>query len=361
MTPLHVHRYGPAGPLRLLALHGLTGHGKRWESLATRHLSEIAVAAPDLIGHGRSTWAAPWTIDANVAALAELLEQQADGPVVVVAHSFGCAVALHLAAAHPDRVAALVLLDPAIGLDGGWMQEIADAMLASPDYTDAAEARAAKANGSWAEVDPAVLDAELDEHLVVLPGGRYSWRLSLPAMMSYWSELAREIILPPKGIGTTLVQAAWTSPSYVNDRLDRRPERAAGGRFSAVDVRMRSHGGRDQTCRGRRTDPRADELTVAPVTDEQVERVRALVASIPPGRVSTYGDIAAAAGLSSPRIVGWIMRTDSSDLPWHRVITASGRPARHLTTRQLELLRAEGVLALDGRVALDEVRYEFPT
>ena len=41
-------------------------------------------------------------------------------------------------------------------------------------------------------------------------------------------------------------------------------------------------------------------------------------------KVATYGDIASAAGLSSPRIVGWIMRTDSSDLPWHRVITASG-------------------------------------
>ena len=94
-----------------------------------------------------------------------------------------------------------------------------------------------------------------------------------------------------------------------------------------------------------------EALTMAPVTDEQVERVRALVAAIPSGRVVTYGDIAAVAGLSSPRIVGWIMRTDSSDLPWHRVITASGRPARHLTTRQLELLRAEGVLAVDGRIA----------
>ena len=98
---------------------------------------------------------------------------------------------------------------------------------------------------------------------------------------------------------------------------------------------------------------------MAPVTDEQVERVRALVASIPAGRVATYGDIAAAAELPSPRIVGWIMRVDSSDLPWHRVITASGRPARHLTTRQLELLRAEGVLAIDGRVALADIRHEF--
>ena len=76
------------------------------------------------------------------------------------------------------------------------------------------------------------------------------------------------------------------------------------------------------------------------VTDEQVETVRGLVASIPAGRVSTYGDIADAAGLSSPR-------------------RASGRPAPHLSTRQLELLRAEGVLADDGRVNLAEVRYEF--
>ncbi|MGH3556695.1 MAG: MGMT family protein [Mycobacterium sp.] len=98
---------------------------------------------------------------------------------------------------------------------------------------------------------------------------------------------------------------------------------------------------------------------MAPVTEDQVERVRALVASIPAGRVATYGDIAAAAGLSSPRIVGWIMRTDSSNLPWHRVITASGRPARQLATRQLELLRAEGVLAVEGRVNLREIRHEF--
>jgi lipase len=219
VTRLHVHHYGPPDPVRLLALHGLTGHGKRWQPLATGHLAEIAVAAPDLIGHGRSSWAAPWSIDANVAALAALLEHHAEGPVVVVGHSFGGGIALHLAAAHPDRVAALVLLDPAIGLDGAWTSEIAAAMLASPDYPDTAEARADKVNGSWADVDPAVLDAELDEHLVALPNGRYGWRVSLPAMMSYWSELAREFVLPPSGIGTTLVRPTRTSPPYVTDRL----------------------------------------------------------------------------------------------------------------------------------------------
>ena len=95
------------------------------------------------------------------------------------------------------------------------------------------------------------------------------------------------------------------------------------------------------------------------IGDDDVERVRTLVAQIPAGRVATYGDIATAAGLSSPRIVGWIMRTDSGDLPWHRVIRASGRPADHLTTRQLELLRAEGVLSVDGKIALRDVRHSF--
>jgi lipase len=88
--------------MRVLAIHGLTGHGKRWQTLATRHLPEITLAAPDLLGHGRSSWAAPWTFDANVTALAELAQEAADGPVLVVGHSFGGAVALHLAATRPD-------------------------------------------------------------------------------------------------------------------------------------------------------------------------------------------------------------------------------------------------------------------
>ena len=95
------------------------------------------------------------------------------------------------------------------------------------------------------------------------------------------------------------------------------------------------------------------------ITDAQVERVRALIAAIPPGRVVTYGDIACAAELSSPRIVAWIMRTDSHDLPWHRVITASGRPAPHLADEQLARLRAEGVIASDGRVPLAQIRHAF--
>ncbi len=232
---LHLHRYGPPGPVQVLAIHGLTGHGRRWRTLSTVHLPEIAVAAPDLLGHGRSSWAAPWTIDANVAALASLLEDQAHGPVLVVGHSFGGAIALHLAAACPDLVSGLVLLDPAVGLDGQWMREIAEAMLASPDYTDRDEARTEKLTGSWSDVSPAELDDDLDEHLLALPGGRYGWRISVPAMMSYWSELARDIVLPRRGTPTTLVRAEWTSPPYVSTELIDGLSARLGSDFTLVD------------------------------------------------------------------------------------------------------------------------------
>lgn len=227
---LHVHRYGPTRPPQILAIHGLTGHGQRWQTVATQHLPEFSVAAPDLIGHGRSSWAAPWTLDANIAALADLVADA--GPVVVVGHSFGGAVALNLAAARPDLVAALVLLDPAVALDGRWMRDVADDMFASPDYTDREEARAEKVSGSWGEVDAGELERELDEHLIDLPNGRAGWRISIPAMLSYWSELARPITLPPSGTPTTLVRAARTNPPYATDELISSLEAHLGSDFT---------------------------------------------------------------------------------------------------------------------------------
>ena len=104
---LNVHRFGPEQPAQILAVHGLTGHGLRWRTLATEHLPGFSILAPDLLGHGRSSWEAPWTLESNVAALAELLAGQTSRPVVVVGHSFGCAVALRLAVARPDLVASL--------------------------------------------------------------------------------------------------------------------------------------------------------------------------------------------------------------------------------------------------------------
>lgn len=63
------------------------------------------------------------------------------------------------------------------------------------------------------------LDRELDEHLVDQADGRVGWRISIPAMLSYWSELTRPVPVPRDGTPTTLVRAARTDPPYAGAEL----------------------------------------------------------------------------------------------------------------------------------------------
>ena len=77
------------------------------------------------------------------------------------------------------------------------------------------------------------------------------------------------------------------------------------------------------------------------------ERVYAIVAQIPRGRVMTYGQIAALAGSAqASRVVGGIAHFGPPDLPWQRVVNKKGGLAagyyggRHGQKRDLE---AEGV------------------
>jgi len=58
------------------------------------------------------------------------------------------------------------------------------------------------------------------------------------------------------------------------------------------------------------------------------ERIWQVVSSIPPGKVTSYGRVAALAGLPrAARLVGRVLSQlpKDSKLPWHRVINASGR------------------------------------
>lgn len=89
------------------------------------------------------------------------------------------------------------------------------------------------------------------------------------------------------------------------------------------------------------------------------DRVEALVAQIPEGRVMTYGQLAALAGNArAARIVGGIAHFGNPDLPWHRVVNkqgglASGYPGgrtahkRHLESEALEVSGDEGDYHID--------------
>lgn len=80
------------------------------------------------------------------------------------------------------------------------------------------------------------------------------------------------------------------------------------------------------------------------------ERIYAVTRQIPPGRISTYGQIAAIVGRGcTARQVGYAMaalRSDDKSVPWQRVINSQGqislRPGQG-GARQRQLLEAEGV------------------
>jgi O-6-methylguanine DNA methyltransferase len=83
-------------------------------------------------------------------------------------------------------------------------------------------------------------------------------------------------------------------------------------------------------------------------------RVLRIVRRIPPGKVVTYGDVAALAGRpGAARAVGTIMsRAVVPGLPYHRVVAANGRIGGYGGSESLKasLLRAEGVTVRGRRI-----------
>lgn len=218
MATLHVHEYGDPAGRPLVALHGVTGHGARWRRLATEHLPGFRVLALDLRGHGRSPWTPPWTLEQHTADVLDTLDALGLDHVPVLAHSFGGAVALHLSRLAPERVARLVLLDPAIGLPPEQAAEQADLTVGLPmvfaDPEDAVAAQRAR----WSGLPLSLVEEEVAEHLERVEGapdagggpgtnGHWRWRFRLAAVVTAWSEMARPHVVPPAGTPTLLVAA----------------------------------------------------------------------------------------------------------------------------------------------------------
>lgn len=86
-----------------------------------------------------------------------------------------------------------------------------------------------------------------------------------------------------------------------------------------------------------------------------------VIASIPEGKVATYGQVAAMSGFPRmARAVGRALKNlpEGSQLPWYRVINAKGELSFPLGSksyrRQKELLESEGVEFIGHRIPLTE-------
>ncbi len=79
-----------------------------------------------------------------------------------------------------------------------------------------------------------------------------------------------------------------------------------------------------------------------------------VVARIPPGAVMTYGDVAELLGTGSARTVGMVLARYGREVPWQRVVQASGVPF----DGGLPLLSAEGCPVRGDRVVLAACRWD---
>jgi pimeloyl-ACP methyl ester carboxylesterase len=112
---LHVARAGPPAAdaeTVVLAVHGVTATLMTFRKLARELDAGVCLLAPDLRGRGRSAeLPGPYGMAAHVADLVRVLDHAGAPPAVLVGHSMGAYVVERLAAEHPERAKALVLLD----------------------------------------------------------------------------------------------------------------------------------------------------------------------------------------------------------------------------------------------------------
>ncbi len=100
------------------------------------------------------------------------------------------------------------------------------------------------------------------------------------------------------------------------------------------------------------------------MSEEIKQAIIQIIGAIPPGRVTTYGDVAQRAGYPHhARFVGTLLRKLPKDsrLPWFRVVNSQGRisfpEGSSAWSRQKNLLMQDGITFKAGKIPLKQYRW----
>ncbi|MCW3816811.1 alpha/beta hydrolase [Micromonospora sp. DR5-3] len=97
----------------IVFVHGTRFARGQWQPQLAALAAEFPVAAVDLPGHGRRS-AEAWNLDRAADVVAEAIQDLDAGLALVVGHSLGGYVSLHVARRHPDLLAGLVLMGASV-------------------------------------------------------------------------------------------------------------------------------------------------------------------------------------------------------------------------------------------------------
>ncbi len=103
--------WGDASRPAMVLLHGLTGHAHTWDHMAPRLAERYHVFAPDQRGHGDSAHVATYATSDFVDDLRELVSKWRLDRFVLMGLSMGGHNALAYAAAFPEQLARLIVID----------------------------------------------------------------------------------------------------------------------------------------------------------------------------------------------------------------------------------------------------------
>jgi len=115
---LHLLESGPPGAPALCFLHGGAAHAHWFDAVTPAFTDRFHVVSLDQRGHGQSQWAVPpaYRTEDFAGDLLEVMNAMGWARTILTGHSMGGHNAMAFAAWHPERVAALVIIDsrPAI-------------------------------------------------------------------------------------------------------------------------------------------------------------------------------------------------------------------------------------------------------
>jgi lipase len=186
-------------------LHGVTSYGGRFRELAGHLSDRYHVVAPDLRGHGTSSWEPPWSVDAH---LDDLLETVPDRTRLWIGHSFGGRLLAELAAREAGRFDRLVLLDPALQVLPHVAFDMAELERLDAAYATVEDAVQARYDAGRVLLAPPELVIASDrDHLEPDAEGRLRYRYCKSAVITAWSVMATAPP-PPARIPTLLVRGA---------------------------------------------------------------------------------------------------------------------------------------------------------
>jgi len=192
---LKTHEWGDRGSPVVVCLHGITSHGRHFAKLAEHLAGRFHVVALDLRGHGGSDYEPPWHLEQHLEDVLDTLQEYdlVAQPVRWIGHSFGGRLAFEVAAAAPEAVERLVLLDPALLISGNAALNGAEGARPDRSYASFEEAIDRRFEESRLSRAPRELVAEeLRAHLVQHRDDRWRYRYLQSAVVAAYSEMSRE-------------------------------------------------------------------------------------------------------------------------------------------------------------------------